>query len=140
MMTIEVTPGSDAAGHVHAHVVMWLPWVDYRELAREWSRATDGSDQVDVAGADARGAARYIAKYLSKGLGVLPPRLAASWYEASYGRRRYSASRRWWQPRECPDCHVPRPRSLLLGWHDAGDDGPLERSDGNAPGARASPD
>lgn len=137
VLVIEVTQGEDGKGHVHAHVVTWIPFVDYDALHEAWARAIgwtgapvqaharDGSPRVnadgtpklvpscarpDVQHASVRGAAQYVAKYVAKSAADLPPDLAARWWEASYGKRIVSTSDRFWTAwRTCPDCAVLEP-------------------------------
>lgn len=111
----EITPGADGVGHVHAHVLIPLVWLDYAELRAAWSRATNGhGERIHVAqgkyGRDgAGGAAAYIAKYASKGSVSLGEShaVAAAWYRATYAKRWCSTSVRWWlvePPKHCRCC------------------------------------
>jgi hypothetical protein len=93
----EVTPGTDRAGHVHWHVVMAMPWVDWSRARAAWARAVHQSDaQVDFGRASsADAAARYVAKYVSKGSVdyTWDPWLAARAIDAVYGTRAWTTSR-----------------------------------------------
>lgn len=111
----EITPGADGVGHVHAHVLIPLVWLDYAELRAAWSRATDGhGERIHVAQGKygrggAGGAAAYIAKYASKGSVSLGEShaVAAAWYRATYAKRWCSTSVRWWfvePPKHCRCC------------------------------------
>lgn len=104
--SVEVTPGSDGLGHVHMHAVCIIPWVDYGQLHAAWKRATLGhATHIDVqTGAKGRPnaavttaqAARYLAKYATKGCDPLPPELRAAWVVAQHGKRAVSTCRGWW--------------------------------------------
>jgi hypothetical protein len=110
--TYEITPGVDSLGHVHVHVIVWLPWVCYAWLSAAWARATDDASTGvrvtrDTRGLPADSAAAYVATYATKGSGSqLDARLAADWYAASYGRRALASSRALMpEPdRSCPGC------------------------------------
>lgn len=141
MLVWEITPGADGAGHVHAHVLMPMVWLDYGELRAAWARATDGhGERIHVAQGrygrhGAGGAAAYLAKYASKGCVALrdAPEIAARWYEATYARRWSSTSVRWWlvePPKHCACCGA--------AWQVVIDRGPPrsfeKRLDGSDPG------
>ena len=112
----EITPGRDGLGHAHLHVALISPRYDYAEARAAWRSHTDGgADTYSAVGSSGRSrsnghaAARYVAKYVSKGLDTLPDALAAAWWCASYGRRSIAASRGAWDPREpcaCGACGV----------------------------------
>jgi hypothetical protein len=108
----EVTPGSTGRGHVHMHVaVVWPRWVDYGRVRSLWLAAARGeSERIDIStrGGDAKAAAGYLAKYLSKGSERLQPELAGKVVAAFYGVRAITASRGWWVPRcGCSRCGEP---------------------------------
>lgn len=94
----ETTDGTDGRGHVHYHVVALLPHLDLDALHDAWRAATgfEGVRRPDVRGSrtgdDAKGAARYIAKYVSKP-SEGSEKLVGDVYFAGYGRRAYTASR-----------------------------------------------
>lgn len=104
----EHTDGDDGRPHVHAHVLIVAPPLCWRVLSEEWQRATDGyGGGIGHArkGTDprrgivsAQAAARYMAKYASKGSAddAGSPVLAAEVFAASYMQRRVSTSRAWW--------------------------------------------
>lgn len=110
-MLWECTPGADALGHVHAHVIVMWPFVDWADVHHAWCRVTEGASNhvaIQKARAGARGAAVYAAKYASKGVevgkfaGAMAGALLAAWY----GKRVVTASRRFWWRRNsrCRDC------------------------------------
>lgn len=135
----EWTAGTGAHGaHVHAHVLTVAPPLCYRVLSAWWNKATRCSNRLcgrRVAGkcqghsagvghpkgrkgrgcVSATTAARYIAKYASKGSGVFEgepfdPALVAEVWCASYARRRVTASVAFWALREqsvTPCCKAP---------------------------------
>ena len=102
----EVTPGQRGQGHVHAHVVAWLPkWWSWSKGQEAWNRAVGGeggnvdiSNQCKAPNANAKAAANYVAKYVSKGINLqsMPAELAAQWWCASYMRRGVNVSRGFW--------------------------------------------
>lgn len=118
----EGTSGNvEGTGHVHVHVAWLLPFIPVKTMAAEWVRATDGkadlsgfdlatravggADRMDCGGS-AKDAARYIAKYASKGID-LQGEGAARYWVATYGKRRISTSRGFWvldAPLRCPQC------------------------------------
>jgi hypothetical protein len=72
-----------ANGWPHAHCIIQSPYISQRWLSRQW-RELAGSPIVDIRRiAPGPGAARYVAKYLTKALSVPP------------GMKRYRASRRF---------------------------------------------
>ena len=89
-------------GNPHLHVACLLPFRDYRELIAAWSNATEGQGRrIDVQSKfrTAKNAAKYIAKYASKGTKTLyTPSLAASWVKAQHCRRSISTSYKFWLP------------------------------------------
>jgi hypothetical protein len=134
--TWELTPGQRGDGHVHCHVVALWPWLDWRELGREWEAATGGlavSGGIDMRAISPERGAHYVAKYASKGVqvGEMAPELAAAFLASTYGRRAVTASRKFWVPttcgcRECGDPLrvVERPQALTristaLAWDPA---------------------
>jgi hypothetical protein len=122
-------------GHVHFHVLMWLPFVSYKRAGKAWVRATGGA--AEAQGVDfkrVRGAADRrdkAALYASKAAGMYAAKAAgpdatdasadvlraADWYGAMYARRLYTASRRFWVERivAC-DCGAAEPRGRGLVW------------------------
>lgn len=100
---VEVTPGRDGTGHVHAHVCALMPFVRFTALHEEWRRATRGCARVlDVRTVSPKRAANYVAKYASKGCASMSAELACAWWVASHKRRTVSASRGFWVPEtEC---------------------------------------
>jgi hypothetical protein len=114
---VEITKGEDvergratsALGHVHAHVLVWLPFVAYDEASAEWSRATNGEStglgKILPLRGGSHGAAVYVGSYATKGY-QLDGDLAAEWWAASYGRQIVSTSVGLFGPlsRACPEC------------------------------------
>lgn len=110
--TVEVTPGRDGQGHVHAHVVAVWPWRDWADVARMWRRACPESTRINIMQAhNTRGAAKYVAKYVSKGVyvGEFTPRLRANVVAGMYQARWVFTSVRFWQPFVpcCQQCCAP---------------------------------
>jgi hypothetical protein len=105
----ECTDGRRKDGHAHLHVACLLPYRDYVELIDAWKRATAGQGRrIDVKSElqSPRAAAKYVAKYASKGTKTLcSPSLAASWVKAQHGRRQISTSYEFWAP-EGPCAHA----------------------------------
>lgn len=97
--TVECTPGEcNDQGHVHFHVVCVLPFRDYKVLGDAWWRATGGiGSNVDFQrrSKDAASAARYVAKYASKGVRHLGVTVGAAWIQAQHQKRSLSCSRDW---------------------------------------------
>lgn len=115
---VEVTPGRDDLGHVHAHVVALLPALCFHWLRREWASASEdeGAAFVDVQRPrtmSAEAAARYLATYATKG-DDLPPELRAAWLCASYGKRAWTASRGLVEPAGRVPCPEPGCGELSL--------------------------
>ena len=102
VLTWEVTDGVQGA-HVHAHVVMVGPFLPVQEAAREWVLATrEGAEAqgFDMKVSTSERAASYAAKYATKGC---DPRSVSrdtwlDWFQASAGKRSYSASRGLFAP------------------------------------------
>lgn len=121
----EATPGRDAKGHIHLHVLARWQWIDWAHVHRAWLRASRGeSSNIDIklASKGGRGGAIYVSKYASKGCDVsgFPPELAARVLGAMYMRRMVTCSRTFWvpEPRECRSClepHVLIERPVALG-------------------------
>lgn len=112
-------------GHVHFHVaVIWRfrPWAKIRAM---WTRACPSSTQFDIKGRkddrrarSANDAAKYIAKYISKGVqgDAFTPELRADVAAAWYNAHAFSTSVRFWLPRDrtCRKCHVTIHRVIAL--------------------------
>lgn len=101
--TIECTEGTRNQGHVHAHVIAMIPFRAYTVLDAAWKRALRGYEGslhvpkgIEKKRTDPKSAARYIAKYASKGVKFVNVQTAAAWVRASHGRRGVSTSRGWW--------------------------------------------
>lgn len=94
--TPEYTPGTDGKGHVHLHVVTMLPWVDLDAFRASWTRATGGQGTRIHVSAKTRGvraAAKYVAKYATKGVFLMDVEHQAHWVRAQDGMRSVSTSR-----------------------------------------------
>ncbi len=106
---VEVTPSD--GGHVHLHCAIALPPICFDWLTREWRSAVEdagarGPNLQSRGAASAEAAARYVAKYATKG-SALPDEQRAAWHCATYGRRIIATSRGLLQPDEgapCGDC------------------------------------
>lgn len=98
----EVTPGTDAKGHVHCHVAMVLPFFDWEASRAAWAEACPRSKNVDYQRSTAQRASKYLAKYMTKGVQVatMPGALAGELLSAWYGKRKVSASTHFWRPLE----------------------------------------
>lgn len=122
----EMTPGCDQLGHVHLHVVFIAPWRDWRRMRRWAIQGAGGAAYMEVPffGASYRArdgrrvpytagnAARYLGKYVSKGVDLsdgFSPELAADTSATFYNQRTISSSHRFWVvvPSECPCCAMP---------------------------------
>jgi hypothetical protein len=109
--TYEATPGTRGDGHVHMHVALLSAWVPYKDVHRHWRRIL-GQSSYHLHfryrhGCSVEQAARYIAKYASKGaqVGEFSGAKAGELLVAQYGRRKVTASRGFWtRSRECPCC------------------------------------
>lgn len=114
----ECTNGHDGLGHVHFHAVTVAPRYSYKAARAAWIGHTDGaSTQYDVTSIpkdNAKQAAQYLAKYVSKGSAGLDGETAAAWWVASYARRALSTHRGCWLEKEPPHCQECG--SLLLEW------------------------
>ncbi len=118
--THEITPGDDGAGHAHAHVVCVWPrgvahsggegdWAEVREM---WLRACPRARRVSFVASRSPGrAARYIAKYVAKGVQTadFSPTLRAEVLAGTYNTRWIFTSRAAWVPFQpcCRDCGLP---------------------------------
>jgi hypothetical protein len=94
--TVEYTPGTDGKGHVHMHVVTMLPWVNLDDFRASWARATGGQGRRIHVATKTRGvkaAAKYLAKYATKGVFLLDVEHQARWIRAQDGMRAMSTSR-----------------------------------------------
>ena len=109
----EITAGKQGQGHVHAHVVAWLPvWWSWAKGQAAWSRACGergGNVDVQVRGdsGSVGQSVQYCVSYLSKlaGIDTLSSELAAEWWSACYGKRAVSVSSGFWAvvgPRDRP--------------------------------------
>lgn len=107
----ECTPGKDGRGHMHAHIAVVAAWVPYKELHVVWRAAMPGAAVLDVQSPGrnrnaAGNAANYLAKYVTKGVdpGEMTGAKAGELLVASYGRRRVTTSRHFWQREREPVC------------------------------------
>jgi hypothetical protein len=104
----EVTPGTDRLGHVHLHVVALWPFRDWAVIARWWRQCCPTSTRINLRAArSVRGSAKYIAKYVSKGVEAdgFTPELRARVIAGTYNTRWLLSSVRFFLPPPCcPGC------------------------------------
>ena len=113
----EWTESIDGSAHVHAHVLALAPPLCFKVLSRWWKKATGGQsggighgnarERSKRGASSALAAARYIAKYATKGSAVLEgeepnPALLAEVWASGYGMRRVTASRGFWVAMPAP--------------------------------------
>ena len=119
----EVTPGSDGAGHVHAHVAVIWGYRSYDRVHELYDEP--GRDHLDIAAprrdgrqTNGSGAAKYLAKYMSKGVqgDAFTPALRAEVAVAFYNAHSVFASTRFWKPEvnRCKCCRYPVRRVIAL--------------------------
>lgn len=97
--TAECTDGARNQGNVHLHAVVLLPMVDYKVLDAAWVRAVGGiGGHIDFqrSRSNPKAAARYVAKYASKGVKFASVQTAAAWVQAQHAKRGVSSSRDFW--------------------------------------------
>jgi len=127
-LTWEATRGDDGQGHLHAHVAVVSSWIPYDELHAAWREAMPGAVVLDVqapkkskhARTEAESAARYLAKYVTKGVepGEFSGRKAGELLVAFRGLRKVTTSRHFWHhDTRCKQCGrehraVGHPQSL----------------------------
>lgn len=126
--THEITPGRDKLGHPHAHIVALWPhrrWGpnapgprDEDDLATLWRAACPESTRINFeASRSVKGAARYVSKYISKGVqgAEFAPELRTRVVCGTYGTRWLMSSVGFWVPFVpcCPDCQQPIVRVIL---------------------------
>lgn len=115
----EATSGRDGLGHVHLHVAIVWPFVEWKGpkgLRALWLASCPESNHIDLAArrrdglaSTGKSAASYIAKYLSKGVSVdrMGVDLSADVVASAYNRRSVKSSARFWVPlvrRRCGTC------------------------------------
>lgn len=121
--THEITPGRDKLGHPHAHIVALWPFRDWSQLAELWRAACPESTRISfVASRSVRGAAKYVSKYISKGVQTdeFSPELRARILAGTYQTRWLMSSVRFWVPfvPVCRCCKQPVQRLVLRNpWH-----------------------
>lgn len=141
--TAECTDGTNGQGNVHLHAVVMLPFVDYRTLEAAWKRAVGeqgGHLDFQRKRTDPKAAARYVAKYASKGVKFATVQTAAAWVMAQHGKRGVSSSRDFWAPED--EKHGPWVLRLVPGREtvDGGPPPPETNDHGNPKAAsRAGP-
>lgn len=117
--THELTTGRDGLGHPHAHLIVFWPWFDWRLASKLWKWAIDDDEaNIDMKKArSVRGAAKYLGKYVSKGVDTddFTPALRARALAGTYGSRWLFSSVRFWIPFEplCPCCGQPVVRDTV---------------------------
>lgn len=101
--------------HVHMHVAVVSSWIPYEDLHRAWRAAMPGARVLDVkspqltkhARTEAESAARYLAKYVTKGVepSEFTGRKAGELLVAFRGRRKVTTSRYFWHyDNRCQKC------------------------------------
>lgn len=114
----EATPGADGQGHVHLHAAVVSSWVPYVAVRDVWSRAVgvsvahvNFSPPRTASRGTAYAAARYVAKYVSKG--VQPDGMTAQkvgeLLVAARNRRKVTTSTHFFRPvvrKPCRKCGV----------------------------------
>lgn len=116
--------GGDGTGHLHLHVVVIWPWWDWkgddehRGIAAEWRAAVGdpSANPPDIRacheGNGAKQAARYVAKYATKGANYthtgIGPELLAEMVAIYYGKRRTLPSVGFWTPCKTNECRCPK--------------------------------
>lgn len=102
-------------GHVHCHIVAIWRYRDYDKVKRLYRAATRDDSYINIIPrrkdgkpTTARSAAKYIAKYISKGVQgeSYTPELRADVSAAMYNAHGFMVSRGFWLPRkhECKKC------------------------------------
>jgi hypothetical protein len=117
---IEITPGTDGLGHVHAHIAAVWPWRDWGVVRELWLDACPASERINfVASYGVRAAAKYVSKYLSKGIqrSEFTPLLRAEVLSALYQARQVFTSVGVWVPFHpvCRCCGT-RVHRAQFGW------------------------
>lgn len=141
----EATPGNDARGHVHAHVlVIGGPrWWHYSAIQRVWRAAVPRSTGLHVraGSSNAKAAAHYLGKYLSKGIDSADDRWTdestAQLLAATYQARMVATSRRFWaiaEPCACRICGERMRAFIATPWAFA-----VVRATGREPALNAAP-
>lgn len=117
----EVTPGEDQLGHVHAHVAVIWPYIDWHDVRAKWDAACPESEHFSlVASTTPRRASKYLSKYLSKGVDTadFTPEMRARVVAAFYGARTVNTSAHFWLPVSsclCGNCKAPVQVSRSVG-------------------------
>lgn len=100
----EATNGDDQLGHGHAHAAIVLPFVGIQHASAMWEKHCERPAHIKLSRDKRTGrvlrartgkdAARYLAKYVSKGVfsADLSTENAAAWVRATYSRRTLQAS------------------------------------------------
>ena len=116
----EVTAGRDGLGHAHAHILAWWPWFNWkaRGVYALWTASCPGSKRLRLETArSVRGAAKYLGKYLSKGVNTddFSPELRARVLAGTYGTRWVFTSVRMWTKFEpcCQRCKMSVRRDIV---------------------------
>lgn len=111
--TVECTRGQYEQGHVHLHAAVVMPFRDYKSkpdgptgLNDAWRRLSGGTLNFQRRRMPVKSAARYVAKYATKGVKHLGVRIGAQWVRAQFGRRAVSTCREWWQRPEHGPWHL----------------------------------
>jgi hypothetical protein len=132
----EVTPGTDGLGHVHAHVAVIWGYRDYAEVRELFAAGCDRAHldirppRKDGKPSTGNGAAKYLGKYMSKGVqgDRFTPELRAEVAVAFYNAHTIFASTKFWRPHVnvCKCCSYAVKRVIVLDdvtfetWRDRG--------------------
>lgn len=123
----EVTPGTDGLGHVHAHVAVFWPWIDWGYVREMWLKACPESERITMVAnrkdgkkSSPKSVAKYLSKYIAKGTETcdFTPQLRADVLVATYQTRWIFTSRLFWLPFRpvCRNCGEPVIRAQYR-WH-----------------------
>ncbi len=96
----ECTPGLDGKGHVHMHIAAVWQYRDWGLLSDLWRDSCPTSTRINfIASHTVRSAAKYVSKYMSKGVQTseFTPALRARVLHASYNTRQVFSSVRFWK-------------------------------------------
>jgi hypothetical protein len=111
----EFTEGTRSAGNLHVHIAAVWPWVDWKRIVRVWRRAVhDNAAHIRImkAKGKGKGAAVYLAKYMSKGVQMAEeyaPELYGEFLASQYNQRGLSTSAHFFEPprKVCRYCDGP---------------------------------
>jgi hypothetical protein len=118
--TIELIPKPDG-WHIHAHMIVDVPYIPFRVLVRAWAHALrQPSPHVRIQNASAAAVKKYICKYASKSMiAEVGAANIVAWFDAIQGSRLWATFGHWYnatleemsggffeppQPPPCPHC------------------------------------